>query len=503
MLSQLRTAVVRAGTPSLRSTIARGLFIPCFPSPSIPAPSSVDDYDWEKRRQIGLKKYEKIWTPEAVEEACRKNALLTWMPSGGGISENIIGASGCYFYTSTGDKVLDMSSSAVCVNGGYTPPPGMTETITDALKTLPYVHGVDSCHPLKAKVSDLLASIMPGDLNAVTFTSGGAEANETAINIAKNFTKKQKIMTRYRSYHGSFGRTICMTGDPRSIPSGGHNDIIKFMDPWPYYFSFGKSEEEVTRRSIELLQETIMYEGPQTIAAIVMESVTGTNGILIPPKGYLEGVRALCDKYDILMMCDEVMAGFGRTGKLFGFMHTEPMIIPDLVTFAKGVNGAFLPLGGVAMRQKVHDFFQINPIGTGTTYTNHPVTLASAYAYLKTFLEEDYVGLVEEKGKKMKSMMEQLAANHACIKHQRSVGLFGLFDFQINYRGDPFAHYNSPAHPAMLAFKKKMREDKIYTMYRWSCMHVCPPFVISDSEMEYAFDVFDKNMRILDDAMEE
>ena len=271
---------------------------------------------------------------------------------------------GCYFYDVEGRKYLDFNSQAMCSNLGHTVPQPVIDEINNQLKTIAYVYPCAAVTPIKAKLSALLADLLPGDLNHFYFTTGGAESNETAMRMVRLKTGRQKILARYRSYHGGTLATMGLTGDPRRwYAEPTTSGVVHFLDPQPYSVSWGASEEEVCTRSLQQLREVLMYEGPQNVAAIFLESVTGTNGILIPPKGYLEGVRAICDEHGILMVCDEVMNGFGRTGALFGFMNTTPMVIPDIVTMAKGINGAFVPLGAVACRDHVAQHFMKNPIG--------------------------------------------------------------------------------------------------------------------------------------------
>lgn len=271
---------------------------------------------------------------------------------------------GSYFFDVEGRKYLDFNSQAMCSNLGHTVPQSVIDEINTQLKTIAYVYPCAAVTPIKAKLSALLADLLPGDLNHFYYTTGGAESNETAMRMARLKTGRHKILARYRSYHGGTLATMGLTGDPRRwYAEPTTSGVVHFLDPQPYSVSWGTSEEEVCKRSLQQLREVLMYEGPQNVAAIFLESVTGTNGILIPPKGYLEGVRAICDEYGILMVCDEVMNGFGRTGTLFGFMNTTPMVIPDIVTMAKGINGAFVALGAVACRDHVAQHFMKNAIG--------------------------------------------------------------------------------------------------------------------------------------------
>lgn len=247
----------------------------------------------------------------------------------------------------------------------------------------------------RAKLCSLLAEVFPGDLNGFYLASGGAEANEAAIRMARKYTGRQKIMTRYRSYHGATETTIAATGDPRSWVSDSHTSgIVKIADPFPFNFAWDDKDEEAgALRCLGALHDQIIQEGAHNIAAIMLEFITGANGWLKPHRVWTEGVRALCDKYGIVLIADEVMTGFGRTGTFFGFQQYEG-VLPDIVTFAKGVSGAYIPMSGVALRQPLYEHFYNNPSGIGNTYSAHPVACAVAYATIKYTLDKDICGHV-------------------------------------------------------------------------------------------------------------
>jgi taurine--2-oxoglutarate transaminase len=393
----------------------------------------------------------------------------------------------------------------MCSNLGHTTPQCVIDAVIKQMKEISYCYPCQTVTPIKAKLSSLLADIFPGDLNTFFFTCGGSESNETAIRMARKFTGRHKIIARYRSYHGGSAGTIALTGDPRrwgSEPTGLMPGVIHIMDPYPYSFSWGKSEEEVTKNNLIYIKETIEYEGPKNIAAIFVESVTGTNGILKPPKGYLEGLRTLCDEYGILLICDEVMSGFGRTGKWFGFMHTSPLIIPDIVTMAKGINGAYIPLGAVACRDHIAEFFRKNPIGIGTTYNSHPIGLASAYAALKYMMENQVVEHVQKMELIMKQEMEKLASQHLSIKQGRVIGLFGVLDLQKNKQGEPITPYNGTPHPIMNPFRKSLLENGLFTLMRWHNVFCNPPLIIKEEEIKEGFNILHKSLQIVDQIID-
>ncbi|HHH27828.1 MAG TPA: aminotransferase class III-fold pyridoxal phosphate-dependent enzyme, partial [Polyangiaceae bacterium] len=268
---------------------------------------------------------------KAVVEACLKHSLYTWSATGKVDPLPVERAEGIWLYGPEGQKWLDFNSQLMSVNIGHSHPK-VVEAMKRAAEGLIYAFP-GTATEARAKLSTRLSELVPGDINTFFFTLGGAEANENAIKLVKQFTGRQKILARYRSYHGATNATMQLTGDPRRIPNEpGMPGVVHVMDPWPYDYSFGDSDDEITKNNLVYLEEVIQYEGPSSIAAMFIEPVTGTNGILPPPKGYLAGLKALLDKYGILLVCDEVMAGWGRTGKLFAFEHGG--IVPDVVTKA-------------------------------------------------------------------------------------------------------------------------------------------------------------------------
>jgi len=253
---------------------------------------------------------------------------------------------------------------------------------------------------------------------------------------------------------------------------------------------------------LQYLRETIQYEGPKNIAAVFVESVTGTNGVLIPPKGYLESLRNICSEHGILLVSDEVMNGFGRTGKMFGFMHTDPVIVPDIVTMAKGINSAYVPLGAVACRDSIAAHFKANPISIGSTYNSHPIGLASSYAVLKYMLKNDVLGHVTKMAPLLKKLQAELKERHPTVKECRSVGLFGMIDLQKNSKGEPYVQYNGPAHPAINQFKSDLIANGLFTLLRWSSFFTIPPLIVNEKELKEGFEIIDKALTTLDKTFE-
>lgn len=392
---------------------------------------------------------------------------------------------------------------AMCTNHGHTPDKSIVDAVVKQLETLPYAYPGLFITEIRARLSKLLADLCPGDINTFMFPSTGAEANETAVRMARMMTGRHKIMSRYRSYHGASVATSALTGDQRRWPvEMGATGVLKFFDPYPYSFSFGSTEEEITQNNLQMLREQILAEGPHTIAAIYLESITGTNGVLKPPRGYLEGIREICTEHGILMVCDEVMAGFGRTGKLFGFCHA-PSVVPDIVTFAKGINGAFLPLGGVGVRDHVAAHFRKSNVAIGSTYNSHPVALASAYAALQHFIKSDMIQNAANMEKHLQAGMNRLMAAHPSIKQARCVGLFGVLDIQKNRKGEFIARVADPLPPAMLEFKKALLGHGLFTMMRGHNVFCNPPLIINQAQIEDGISILDKALVVLDNALQD
>ncbi len=433
-------------------------------------------------------------------ELSKKHTLFTWAASGPVDPIPVERTDGVYMYTPDGERILDFNSQLMSVNIGHNHPK-VIQAIKDQADTgLTYVYPGTATEP-RARLGKLLSEVVPGWLNTFFFTLGGAEANENAIKMARQFTGRQKILARYRSYHGGTGATLALTGDPRRIPNEpGPSGVVHVMDPWPYDYSFGKTDEEVTRNNLKYLEEVIMYEGPGTIAAMIIETVTGTNGILPPPVGYLVGLRKLLDKYGILLICDEVMAGFGRTGKMFAFEHGG--IVPDLLTMAKGLTSSYLPLGAVGVSDPIAAYFQDNVFWGGLTYNSHPLCCAAAIASIEVLIEENMVENAVNMGEVMRGHMEAMKTKHRSVGGYRQIGLFGMMDVQKNSTGEPMAPYNGN-HPAMATFAKFLKDNGLFTFVRWGSFMCNPPLCINAEQIADAFQIIDRGLEITDAAFED
>lgn len=398
---------------------------------------------------------------------------------------------GPYFYDLNGKKYLDFSSQAVCSNLGHTCPDSVIDAVVKQMKSMPFMFGDTCVSQVRARYSEKLAKYTPGDINSFLFLSSGAEANEQAMRIAQRATGRSKIFSAHRSYHGGTNGSLSLTGDPRrhfvaQVP--GH---VKFLDPNPYLFSWGNTPEEVLDRSLGTLRAQMMSEGPHTIAALILESIVGTNGYIRYPVGYMEGVRALCDEFGIMMICDEVMTGFGRSGKKFGFQNYN--IHPDIITCAKGITGAWLPLSAVGIRDHLHDKIRNMPLGGGSTYVGHPTCLAAAEAVLEIIEQEEFLKHVNDMSAVVKEEMDTLKANNACIKDVRTVGLFGAVEFKGDVNG--FRGIQQQPDPSMMDFRFKLIDNGLFTFTAGAHIAITPPLIIKEEQVREGFSLIDKTIK--------
>jgi taurine--2-oxoglutarate transaminase len=337
---------------------------------------------------------------------------------------------------------------------------------------------------------------MPGDLDKVFFTLGGAEANENAIRIAKAVTGRQKILARYRSYHGATYATITLTGDPRRWANEpGMPGVVHVLDP--YHGTQREPDDAAT--ALANLEETITLEGPETIAAFILEPVTGTNGILIPPDGYLQGVRELCDRHGILLIADEIMTGFGRTGEWFAVNHWG--VVPDIMTMAKGLTSSYVPLGAVGLRPNVYEHFDDHVFYGGLTYNSHPLAMATALAVLRVYEEDGLIEHARKMGEVMARHHRELADKHPSVGLVRNIGVFGILELVRNRQTmEPMAPFNG-ASDEMKAVAKGMDERGLFTMVRWNGIMTNPPLPITEEQLAEGFGIIDESLGPADEAV--
>jgi taurine---2-oxoglutarate transaminase len=414
-------------------------------------------------------------------------------------------AKGVYFWDVDDKRYLDFNSMTMCVNIGHGDERVIKAMQEQAAELTYAAPGMTT--KIRALASKAVAEITPqGALTKVLFTLGGADANENAIKLARGYTKRHKILARYRSYHGASAGAMAATGDPRRVAWEPNlmTGVVHFLDPYRYRSTFHRmnpdiSEEEFSQDYLNHLEEIIKYEEPESIAGLLMESVTGTNGIIIPPMGYMQGVRALCDKYGIVMIADEVMSGFGRTGKWFAVEHWD--VVPDIITMAKGLTSAYAPLGAVAMKPEIAAAFDEHAFESGLTYTSHPISLAAAVANINVITEDNIVEHAAGMGTVLRRMLTDLGEAHPSIGEVRNIGLFGIMELVKDRKTkEPMAPWNGSA-PEMVALKKYCIDHGLFLYTHWHTVLIIPPLIISEEQLKEGMDVLDKALEITDKAV--
>jgi len=461
------------------------------------------------RASVSAEHWEEAWPAERLRARSQEHVMTTWGPGAAFRGAPLLThGEGCYLFDVDGNRYLDWTSQAVCTNLGYDVPPSVLEAVQKQMARLPMVYSGMGNTEVRVRLAALLSELLPGDLGGFLFPSGGSEANEAAIRIARRFTGRSKVISHYRSYHGGSAHSLTATGDFRrgfvEGAGGAPAGFVKTMNPTDsHLFAFGATDEERTERALGFLEEQIMCEGPGTVAAVMFESVIGSGGVHLAPKGYMEGVRKICDRHGIMMICDEVMVGFGRTGTLWGFQHYD--VVPDIVTSAKGLTGAYLPLSMVAVRAHIKEHFETNPLGWGATFHAHPVSMAAGYECLKFMLDRDLIGHVKREIEPvMKRQVERMAAKHDVVARGRAVGAFGCLDLVDPATNAPIQGFDGSncSHPqAVAAFRAALRENGIYGFIRPPVLHCAPALVIQPHELEDGWERADRALSVLDRAV--
>jgi taurine--2-oxoglutarate transaminase len=433
-------------------------------------------------------------TGEEMVALARKHTLFEWSAQSKVDPIPVARAKGIYFWTPEGKRFIDFNSQLMCVNAGHGDA-RIIRAIQQQAEMMAYANPYMATEP-RARLGAKLAEIAPGDIDVFFFTNGGSEANENAIKLARLATGRHKILARYRSYHGATAGSVMLTGDPRRWAlEPGMPGVVHVLDP---YHGIERGWD-TAEQSLAMLEEVIQLEGPQTIAAFILESVTGTNGVLIPPDGYMQGVRELCSKHGILMICDEVMAGFGRTGQWFAINHWN--VVPDLITMAKGLTSAYVPLGAVGMRRAVADQFKDKVFHGGLTYNSHPLACAAALASIQVYEDDKLLENARTMGVVMKEIFADLARRHPSVGATRSIGLFGLIELvRDRAKKEPLAPFNGAAEE-MTALAKFFRQEGLYTFVRWNTFFCNPPLSITEAELREAFAIIDRGLEITDRAV--
>ncbi|MCB9727812.1 MAG: aminotransferase class III-fold pyridoxal phosphate-dependent enzyme [Deltaproteobacteria bacterium] len=429
---------------------------------------------------------------------CREHSLYSWSRQDSVEPLAVVGGEGAWFWTADGKRLLDFNSQTMSVTVGHG-----ERRVIDAMKAqldaLPYAYP-GAATEIRARAGQLLASVLPGDLDVFFFTLGGSDANESAIKAARWATGRHKILSRYRSYHGATAGAMQLTGDPRRwATEPGPPGFIHVLDPEPYGYSFGATAAERTARHLAYLEEVIRMEGPDQIAALFIETVTGTNGVLAPPDGWLRGVRELTERHGILLVCDEVMCGFGRTGRWFAFEHEG--ITPDIVTMAKGLTSSYAPLGAMALRRGLARRFDERVFQTGLTYHAHPVSLAAAVANVEVLQQDGLVARAAALEPVVREEIDRLAAAHPSVRGGRAIGLFAMIDLQRDASGQPFGGFNAK-HPLMHDLYVRLLEEGLFAYVRWSTLMVLPPLCIDEADLREGFARVGRALDVMDAAFE-
>ena len=432
--------------------------------------------------------------------ADRAHVFHSWSAQGLISPLPVAGGEGATFWDNEGNRYLDFSSQLVNLNLGHQHPRLVDAVVRQAQQLCTVAPAF--ANDVRSEAARMIAERAPGDLDRVFFTSGGAEANENAVRLARNHTGRHKVLTTYRSYHGATGTTIAMTGEPRRWSGeAGANGIVHFFGPYLYRSAFhATTEAEECERALEHLTTVVEMEGPSTVAAIVLEPVVGTNGVLVPPAGYLAGVRELCDRHGILMVADEVMVGFGRIGEWFAVDHWG--VVPDLITFAKGVNSGYVPLGGVIISERVAATFADRPYPGGLTYSGHPLACAVAVESMQVFEDDDICGRVRRLGEEvLRPGLEELAARHPSVGEVRGLG--GFFAIELvtdRATRAPLVPFNAsgPAAAPMVEVAASCRANGVWPFVHFNRLHVAPPLVIGEDELRTGLAAIDVALGVAD-----
>ena len=438
-------------------------------------------------------------TRSAARDNDRRHVLHPWSAHGTLDPVFVAGAEGAHFWDEDGRRWLDFSSQLVNVNVGHQHPKLIAAITAQAAKlcTLAPYHANEAT----GEAARLIAEVSPRGLDRVFFTNGGAEAVENAIRMARLHTGRHKILTAYRSYHGATAGAIAATGDPRRWPSEpGASGFVKFWGPYPYRSAFHSgSVAEECERALSHLADTIMVEGAHTIAAILLETVVGANGILVPPDGYLQGVRSLCDAHGIVMIVDEVMCGFGRCGEWFAIDRWN--VVPDLITFAKGVNSGYVPLGGVVMNEAIAADFASRAYPGGLTYSGHPLACAAAVACIGIYREENLIARARSLGEAIGPALRTMQERHPCVGDIRGLGAFWAIELVRNRTTrEPLVPFNASgsAEAPMTELATACKQRGLWPFVVSNRMHIVPPLTIEDAALHEGLSIIDEALCVAD-----
>lgn len=428
----------------------------------------------------------------------RRHVLRSWAVQNKNTYEEIVGGEGCWFWNKEGKKYLDFSSQLINTNIGHQHPK-VIAAIKEQADKLCYIAPFYASEP-RARLAELIARHTPGDLNKVLFTLGGAESNDNAIKIARQYTGRFKILARYRSYHGATYGAITLTGDPRRPPvEPGIPGVVHVFEPYCYRCTFGKSYPGCGLECAEHVREVMLYEDPKSIAAFFVEPITGTNGVLVPPPEYLPRIREICDEFGVLLVADEVMTGWGRTGQWFGVDNWN--VLPDIITMAKGMTQGYIPLGAVVVNDKIGRFFDDKMLWCGLTYSGHPLACATGVATVKLYSEENLIEKAAKMGEKLQQRLLEIKEKHPAVGDVRSIGLFAAIELvKDRETKEPLAPWNGPDPGVMGQISRCLADKGVYCYPRWNYMFIAPPLSINAEELEFGLNAIDECLDLADQA---
>ncbi|QKW13926.1 aminotransferase class III-fold pyridoxal phosphate-dependent enzyme [Verrucosispora sp. NA02020] len=439
------------------------------------------------------------WTSERLKETDKEYVIHSWSVQGKLDPIPVAGGSGSWFWDYDGRRYLDFQSQLVNLNLGHQHP-RLVEAIRAQAEQLCYI-GPGFAERSRAELAEMMAGITPGDLKMSFFTTGGAAANENAVRLARHVTGRQKVIARYRSYHGATAGAMSLTGDPRRwAAEPGMSGVVRMLDPYTYRCPAGHPDPCPVCSGGPHLEEILRYENPETVAAVIVEPVTGTNGLLYPPDGYLRSLREVCDRYGILLIFDEVMAGFGRTGEWFACDHWD--VVPDILTTAKGLNSGYVPLGAMTVSTRISEWLRDNMFWGGLTYAGHPLACASGVASLRIMQDEDVVGNARAMGERLGAGLATLAERHPSIGEIRGRGLFyGVELVRDRDTREPLVPFNAkgPAAAPVGRLLKAAMQRGVYLTANFNVLRLTPPLVITADEIDLALGVLDEVLDLADE----
>ncbi|HET8605982.1 MAG TPA: aminotransferase class III-fold pyridoxal phosphate-dependent enzyme [Gaiellaceae bacterium] len=434
-----------------------------------------------------------------VRELDREYVLHSWSVQSAISPIPVSHAEGRYFWDLDGNRYLDFASQLVNVSIGHSHPK-VVAAIQEQAAKLATIGPPMATEP-RSELARLIAEVTPGNLKMSFFTNGGAEANENAIKLARWYTGRHKIVARYRSYHGATAGAITLTGDPRRWHAEpGISGVVRMFDPYTYRCPAGHPDPCPVCTGAPHLEEILQYENPETVAAVILETVTGTNGIIVPPDGYLQSIREVCDRYGILLICDEVMAGFGRTGKWFGCDNWD--VVPDLMTVAKGINSGYVPLGALVVSEPIAEWAKSKYFAGGLTYSGHPLACASAVASIEAFREEGIVENAAAMGEVFRAELGRLAEKHPSVGEVRGLGCFwGIELVKDRETREPLVPFNGSGEAAkpIQAVAKRAIERGVYLMTHWNVVMAVPPLTITREELDEGIAAIDEALAVADE----